>query len=107
MDLANRLVELGNPGDVNEALMDLSAQVCAVKNPKCLICPLNTICMARRFDLIDELPKKKPKKATVHLEAEGLAIFFINPKLKSLEIITCTKAREKLACRHVGYPLVP
>ena len=34
--------------DFNQALMDLGAMVCVARNPKCLVCPVNTLCRSRR-----------------------------------------------------------
>jgi len=42
--LAYSIVPDENPGDWNQALMDLGATVCSPKNPKCAVCPLNEHC---------------------------------------------------------------
>jgi A/G-specific adenine glycosylase len=34
--------------DFNQALMDFGATTCTARNPKCLLCPLATICLAKR-----------------------------------------------------------
>ena len=34
--------------DFNQALMDLGAVVCTARKPRCLVCPLSTICKSRR-----------------------------------------------------------
>jgi len=64
-------VALGRPGDVNQALMDLSAKVCLPKEPRCLTCPLAEECTARREGRQREIPTKKAKAAPVELRAEG------------------------------------
>jgi A/G-specific adenine glycosylase len=42
--LANELVCLQQPGDWNQALMDLGATLCLPRNPQCLVCPVSQDC---------------------------------------------------------------
>jgi A/G-specific adenine glycosylase len=72
--LGHELVSLGRPGDVNQALMDLSAALCLPKEPRCLACPVTEHCEARRLGIQREIPFKKPKTAPVDLTAEGLVL---------------------------------
>jgi len=44
-----------------QGLMDLGATVCAVRNPSCLVCPLQEACTARREGAIDRYPVKTRK----------------------------------------------
>jgi A/G-specific adenine glycosylase len=46
-DLAMRLLDPKRPGDYNQAMMELGATVCLPRNPKCLLCPLLTVCVTR------------------------------------------------------------
>jgi A/G-specific adenine glycosylase len=50
------------PGDVNEALMDLSASFCRPKKPDCMNCPLHNRCLSCRFNDAEKYPLKKRKK---------------------------------------------
>lgn len=50
------------PGDFTEALMDLGAQICKVRSPKCKICPLSKNCNTFKYDLNSLILKKMPKK---------------------------------------------
>ncbi len=50
-----------NPGDFNQALMDLGATVCIPKVPRCGECPLEKSCCARVNGVQLELPVKKKK----------------------------------------------
>ena len=43
---ANLLVDDDNPGDFNQALMELGATICTPKNPLCTNCPISTNCLA-------------------------------------------------------------
>jgi A/G-specific adenine glycosylase len=42
--MAARLVDPGQPGDFNQAMMELGATVCLPRNPQCLVCPLVAQC---------------------------------------------------------------
>jgi A/G-specific adenine glycosylase len=46
-DLATQLVSPQQPGDSNQALMELGATVCLPRNPQCLVCPLAPDCKTR------------------------------------------------------------
>lgn len=56
-------------GDVNEALMDLSATTCKPKNPECSLCPIKRYCLAYETDSIEKYPRppKTKEKTNVHL----------------------------------------
>ena len=45
--LAAELVDPAQPGDFNQAMMELGATVCLPRNPQCLVCPLNADCKTR------------------------------------------------------------
>jgi A/G-specific adenine glycosylase len=45
--LAAQLVDPAQPGDFNQALMELGATVCTPRNPQCLICPWSADCKTR------------------------------------------------------------
>lgn len=64
-DLAARLVAEapGDPGDWNQALMELGATVCTPKAPSCRTCPVREHCGARKVGLVDELPVATRKAA--------------------------------------------
>jgi len=52
------------PGDFNQALMELGAVVCVPNGmPKCGVCPVRKLCMAREKERISEYPKKAQKKS--------------------------------------------
>lgn len=50
-------------GDFAQAMMDLGATICTVRNPSCLLCPLAPHCSARAQGIAESLPVKPPKKA--------------------------------------------
>lgn len=66
--LAERLVPKSNPGDYNQALMELGATICKPKLPKCFVCPVRAYCHGVQETNPERLPvklaKKKPKEVT-------------------------------------------
>ena len=65
-ELADRNLPQGHAGDYNQALMDLGATICVPKNPRCLICPVMRLCLARQRGTQNERPVKTPKKDVPH-----------------------------------------
>lgn len=49
-------------GTFTQSLMELGAVVCTPKSPRCLICPLNEICLAKRAGAAAQLPVKKRRE---------------------------------------------
>jgi A/G-specific adenine glycosylase len=71
--LAAEHLPRGRASDYNQALMDLGAAICTPKNPRCLICPLMAICVARENGTQEQRPVLKPKKAIPHyIHAAGV-----------------------------------
>ena len=62
--LARSLLPPGRAGDFNQALMDLSSQVCLPKSPRCPECPLTDFCEAFKTNRQLDFPVKV-KKAPV------------------------------------------
>jgi len=62
------------PGAFNQALMELGATVCLVKNPVCRVCPLAAHCRARAAGTTGELPLKLCRVEPVRMEAVVLVI---------------------------------
>jgi A/G-specific adenine glycosylase len=54
------------PGDYAQALMDLGATICTPTSPKCLLCPVNSVCEARARGIEASLPRKEAKKPKPH-----------------------------------------
>ncbi|MCQ2491581.1 MAG: A/G-specific adenine glycosylase [Lachnospiraceae bacterium] len=51
------------PGDFNQALMELGAMVCVPNGaPHCEKCPWNELCLSNKRDLTYKIPVKTPKK---------------------------------------------
>ena len=75
--LREKLVEIlseKNPGDVNQAFMDLGAAICLPRNPLCAECPLRMECAAFQKDLQNELPVKTKKAQVPHYQVAAAVI---------------------------------
>ncbi|WP_298893121.1 A/G-specific adenine glycosylase [uncultured Psychroserpens sp.] len=59
--LATSLIDSKHPGDYNQAVMEFGATQCKPKSPYCIVCPLNTSCIAIQKGKVDELPVKLKK----------------------------------------------
>jgi A/G-specific adenine glycosylase len=66
------------PGDSIEAytqgMMDLGADVCAIRKPACLVCPVADDCVARREDRVAELPGKRVRRPAPRREVAMLVV---------------------------------
>lgn len=60
-ELANEIITKKNPGDHNQALMELGAMICTPKNPICGDCPLNNECAVAFSERYSNLPVKSKK----------------------------------------------
>ncbi|MFH1680824.1 MAG: A/G-specific adenine glycosylase [Candidatus Eisenbacteria bacterium] len=87
-DLAEALVPEGNPGELNQALMELGALVCVPRAPDCPRCPLRARCEALRLDRVDRFPVPPPREQTeivaesryVLLDGEGRVLLVRRPE---------------------------
>jgi A/G-specific adenine glycosylase len=68
---ARALVPEREPGDFNQALMELGATLCTPRAPRCEVCPLSKVCQARAQGLallLPELPARA-KPTALHMVA--------------------------------------
>jgi A/G-specific adenine glycosylase len=72
---AEKLVPAKSPGDFNQALMELGATVCSPRQPRCLLCPWQTECLARR-EGVQELFPEKSKVPVVERSSSAVAVVF-------------------------------
>ncbi len=63
--LAEQLVSAtkGDPGDWNQALMELGATVCVSRHPHCVACPVRDHCRARAQGIVAKLPRSEGRRA--------------------------------------------
>lgn len=76
----------GDPGDWNQALMELGATVCVPRAPKCMECPVSGPCMARGRGIESRLPRTSPKARPV--------------AVRRVAIVLSSSSRVLLARRH-------
>jgi A/G-specific adenine glycosylase len=74
--LAEELVSEGDgdPGDWNQALMELGATVCVPRQPDCGNCPVRDLCLARERGLAGQLPRAAPKRAPVAMRRVAIVL---------------------------------
>ncbi len=60
-ELAQKLIDVSQPGTYNQAIMDFGAMQCKPQNPLCNSCPLSESCIALAKNKIKELPVKEKK----------------------------------------------
>jgi A/G-specific adenine glycosylase len=72
---AQRLAAGPDPGDLNQALMELGARVCVPGAPRCDACPVSSRCDARAAGDAARLPVRAPRRAPkrVHVVAALVA----------------------------------
>ena len=63
-DLANELISAKQPGEHNQALMEIGALICTPKNPSCSKCPLMDTCLSHSKHTQLEFPVKSKKTKT-------------------------------------------
>jgi A/G-specific adenine glycosylase len=73
--LANSLVPDERPGDFNQALMELGQAICVPQAPRCLICPLAALCLARQRGTQLERPVRPPRRRTPHYDVVAAVIW--------------------------------
>jgi A/G-specific adenine glycosylase len=66
--------EEGDPGDWNQALMELGATVCAPRDPKCGACPVRQHCAARARGIVSRLPRSGRKAAPLAVRRVALVL---------------------------------
>ncbi|MFN8007170.1 MAG: A/G-specific adenine glycosylase [Terriglobia bacterium] len=60
-EIAQAVLDRENPGDFNQALMELGATVCTPRQPKCASCPWEKRCLAKKLGMQESLPEKGKK----------------------------------------------
>jgi A/G-specific adenine glycosylase len=83
--LAQELVHPENPGDHNQAMMELGATVCRRSAPACPVCPVRTFCAAAREGDPGAYPRLEAKRTErrsvvrVWCERSGAVLLHRNP----------------------------
>jgi len=60
--IAATLLDRKQPGNFNQAIMELGALICKPANPACEQCPVQTDCVSYQRDCVAAFPKKEKRK---------------------------------------------
>jgi A/G-specific adenine glycosylase len=84
--LADAITPDERPGDLAQAMMDLGATICTPRGPRCLLCPVASVCQAYAAGQPERYPLKSPKRARPHrqgyaywLEHDGHVLLIRRP----------------------------
>ena len=81
-EVADALLEPKEPGDWNQAMMELGATLCTPRSPQCLLCPVAAFCEARKLGIAQIIPEKRKKRQTVAVTLA--AAVFVDRKGRTL-----------------------
>lgn len=63
--IADHLLDRARPGAFNQAMMELGATICLPASPQCLLCPVATLCRARRTGRQNSFPVSSKQTKSV------------------------------------------
>lgn len=73
---ARGIVESGSPpGAVNEGLMELGALLCTPRNPRCLLCPLQSLCLSAQRGTQNQRPQRTPRPSIPQFDSSAAVIW--------------------------------
>lgn len=70
----------GDPGELNQALMDFGGEVCTPSSPSCDVCPLAGDCLALERGTVDERPPSRPGRELPH-EDIAVGVVWSGPRV--------------------------
>jgi A/G-specific adenine glycosylase len=73
-DHAEDLAQTNNPGDLNQALMELGALLCTPTSPRCDSCPIQPLCRAAQRGDMDRYPVLRERPEAVEVTEVGAAV---------------------------------
>ncbi len=97
--LAEELLSHENPGDWNQALMELGETVCVPENPNCLQCPVKDFCQAFKKEAQNRFPAPKRNRPFVDM---AWTVLWIEKNARIL--IWKRSEKERLLKSHWGLP---
>ncbi len=89
-------------GDYAQALMDLGATVCTPQSPKCLVCPIQSFCLANSKNLQNDIPVKKKKP--IKPQKVGEVFWITNDKG---EVLFEKRDEKEMLGGMIGLPTTP
>jgi A/G-specific adenine glycosylase len=96
---AAALLDRREPGNWNQAMMELGATLCTPRSPQCLLCPVATFCEARRLGIVEVLPEKRKKREAVRVTLA--AAVFVDRKGKTLLLAPPQKSADRRPADHL------
>lgn len=72
---ADALIDRENPGDFNQAMMELGARICTPRSPKCGRCPVERVCEAHRLGDPEAFPVSASRGSIPHRDVVVALIF--------------------------------
>ena len=72
--LADKQLPIHDVATYIQAQMDLGATLCTRGKPRCDVCPLQDICVAKRDDRVAELPTPRPKRTVAEKQVTLLLL---------------------------------
>ena len=73
-DFAETVLPQTQPGEFNQALMELGGTLCSPKEPSCEQCPVKSCCQALPADSVEQIPRPAVKPETTPMTDAYLAI---------------------------------
>lgn len=93
--LANQILNPADPGDHNQAMMELGATICVRQNPRCSECPVRTFCTAAKTGT----PGKFPRFAAKQIEKREVVRVWCR-RGKTLLLHRASASARRLAGQH-------
>tara|TARA_R110000787_G_scaffold15134_2_gene46780 strand:- start:15788 stop:16876 length:1089 start_codon:yes stop_codon:yes gene_type:complete len=78
--LAQQLIDVNDPGNHNQAIMEFGARQCKPQNPNCEVCVFNDSCLALQQKKISELPVKLKKTKVKNIYFNYIVLISENKK---------------------------
>ena len=99
--LAQTLIDVSQPGNYNQAIMDFGAIQCKPKNPLCTTCPLADSCIGFQKNWVKELPVKDKK-----IKIKKRYFNYLVLKTKNHKTILKTRKRKDIWQGLYEFPLI-
>lgn len=112
--LADRYISDQQPKQYNQALMDIGSMVCTRRQPKCDVCPVQSVCFAYKKDVVNQYPQprksvtKKNMQLSISLTIHNNKIYLIQrdsagiwPELWFLPAFECTDRPADMVVQHI------
>jgi A/G-specific adenine glycosylase len=91
-DAADELAPRGHAARWNQAMIDLGAEVCRARNPRCDVCPVRMLCV---WDGIDPKARKGPKFETTSRYARGRIVDVLRGRAATPEVLVRTTGLDR------------